>query len=98
MLTCEPYLSLAHLSNSARRMSSSSDRLAAGKHVSNHCNFKMMLWLVIFYEFYDKGVCYFTIVHVHNTCTVYIPSLMLYAHPFMYTYIYIPPATVSQPV
>ena len=23
---------------------------------NNHCNFKMMIWLVIFYEFFDKKV------------------------------------------
>ena len=44
------------LSNSPRRMSAGGERSATGKHVYNHCNFKMMMWLVIFYEFYDKKV------------------------------------------
>lgn len=55
-----PCSSLSHvstlLSNSARQMSGITDRSPAGKSVNNHCNFKMMMWLVIFYEFYDKKV------------------------------------------
>ena len=37
-------------------MSGGADRLSAAKQVYSHSNFKMMVWLVIFYDFFDKGV------------------------------------------